>query len=67
MSEAVFCDECGRLLKRRDCFSVIKAIMSDDSVVFGAHICGDCRDKFSFDNDAYRARYKKPEQEGDEK
>ena len=46
MSEAVICDECGRILKSSDALHCYEVVTKEGRYVYGADICKDCRPLF---------------------
>ena len=46
MSEAVICDECGRILKSSDALHCYEVVTKEGRNVYGADICKDCRPLF---------------------
>ena len=48
MSEAVICDECGKVLKSDSAIHCHDALVSGRKFVYGADICKECHDKFDW-------------------
>ena len=61
MSEAVICDECGRILKSSDSLHCYEAVTKDGRTVYGADICKDCLPQFDKKTDihGWNLAYKK--------
>ena len=61
MSEAVICDECGRILKSSDALHCYEAVTKDGRTVYGADICKDCLPQFDkkMDINGWNLSYKK--------
>ena len=60
MSEAVICDECGRIVNRRDAMHCAEAKTHANGLVYGADICNVCQDLFDayFRFDGWHLTYK---------
>ena len=64
MSDAVICDECGKIIKSNDALHCADALVSTNccsNLVYGADLCKDCQDKFDmkYDHYGWHARPKK--------
>ena len=61
MSEAVICDECGRVLKSSDALHCYEVVTKEGINVYGADICKDCRPLFDqkADMHGWKLTYKK--------
>ena len=60
MSSAVICDECGRIVKRRDALHCVEAKTHANGLVYGADICDACQELFDkrFRADGWHLTYK---------
>ena len=60
MSEAVICDECGRIVNRRDAMHCAESNTHTNGLVYGADICDNCLQLFdkSFRADGWHLTYK---------
>ena len=67
MSNAVICDECGKVRKESNTLFCSDARVSSGEIVYGAHICDDCRGRFDTDYDMYGWHAMLKEEGGGEK